>query len=166
MAKVLLIKKADLIAFTQANGNIDSDKLMQHIAVAQDINLQSLLGTDLLEKLQADVSGSTLSGNYLTLMQEYVKPVLIHWSMVEAIPMLALTIGNGGIYRHEPENGTSLDASEIRDLVNAEKKRAVYYSDRLIEYLNHNSNLFPEYTSNTNEDVSPRKNSNFVRWNL
>lgn len=166
MAKVLLIKREDLIKFTKASGNIDSDKLMQYISIAQDIRLQDLLGTDLLEKLQSDVSGSTLSGNYLTLVQEYVKPVLIHWSMVEAIPMLALTIGNGGIYRHEPEAGTPLDAEEIRDLVDAEKRRAVYYSDRLVDYLSHNSDLFPEYTSNTNEDISPRKNSSYISWNL
>lgn len=166
MAKVLLIKKKDVIAFTQANGNIDSDKLMHHIAIAQDIELQSYLGTDLLEKLQSDVSGSTLSGNYETLVQEYVKPVLIHWSMVHAIPMLAVTIGNGGIYRHEPESGAALTDDEIRDLVAHEKKRAVYYSDRMIDYLSHNSELFPEYTSNTNEDVNPRKDSSYCSWNL
>jgi len=166
MAKVLLIRREDVVRFTQTNGNVDSDKLMQHISIAQDIHLQNYIGTDLLEKLQSDVSGSTLSGNYETLVTEYIKPVLIHWSMVEAIPMLAVTIGNGGIYRHEPESGTSLDPSEVRDLVDAEKKRAVYYTDRMIDYLTHNSELFPEYTSNTNEDVSPSKNSNYIGWNL
>ena len=104
MAKVLLIRREDVVRFTQTNGNVDSDKLMQHISIAQDIHLQNYIGTDLLEKLQADVSGSTLSGNYETLVTDYIKPVLIHWSMVEAIPMLAVTIGNGGIYRHEPES--------------------------------------------------------------
>lgn len=166
MAKVLLITKKDVINFTQANGNIDSDKLMQHIAIAQDIHLQDYLGTDLLQRLQSDVSGSSLSGNYLTLVQTYIKPVLIHWSMVEAIPMLAVTIGNGGIYRHEPESGSPLDADEIRTLVDLERKRAVYYTDRLIDYLSNNSELFPEYSSNTNEDVHPRKDSNYCTWNL
>jgi len=166
MAKVLLIRREDVVRFTQTNGNVDSDKLMQHISIAQDIHLQNYIGTDLLEKLQADVSGSTLSGNYETLVTDYIKPVLIHWSMVEAIPMLAVTIGNGGIYRHEPKSGTSLDPSEVRDLVDAEKKRAVYYTDRMIDYLTHNSELFPEYTSNTNEDISPSKNSNYIGWNL
>ena len=56
------------------------------------MHLQRYLGTDLLEKLQADVVADTLSGNYLTLVQDWVKPALIHWTMVELIPMIALRL--------------------------------------------------------------------------
>lgn len=166
MAKVLLIKREDLIKFTQANGNIDSDKLMQHVAIAQDMHLQSYLGTDLLVKLQADIQADNLSGDYLDLVTDWIKPVLIHWTAVELIPYLAITMGNGGIYRHEPESGTPLDAEEIRSLTDLERKRAVYYTDRLIDFLSHNNEKFPEYTSNTEEDVHPNKNSNYCTWNL
>jgi hypothetical protein len=166
MAQVLLLTTDDVKTFTPLDGNVDKDKYVQYIKIAQDIHAQRYLGTDLLNKLQDDVSADALTGNYLTLVQNYLKPVLIHWTMVEAIPMLAINISNGGIFRHEPENATPLSAEEIRDLVNQEKARAVYYTDRMIDYLVHNSSLFPEYLTNSNEDVSPDRDSNYCSWNL
>ena len=68
MAKVLFIQRKDLVTFTAANGNVDTDKLLPYVEMAQDIEVQRLLGTDLYEKLKADISGGTLTGNYLTLV--------------------------------------------------------------------------------------------------
>ncbi len=166
MAKALLISDSDLKALSSMSGNVDTDKLKPHVVYAQDAHIQRYLGTDLLEKIQADIIADSLSGNYTTLVQTWVKPALIHWSMVEAIPMLSVNISNGGIFRHEPENGTPLTSDEITRLVNDERDRAVYYSRRLVEYLTANNELFPEYTTNTNEDVNPSTDTNFCSWNL
>jgi hypothetical protein len=166
MAKALLIKRDDVMTFSNVNGNIDTDKMIQYIAIAQDMHLQRYLGTDLLEKLQADVVADTLSSNYLTLVQDWVKPALIHWTMVELIPMIAVTIGNGGIYRHSSENATALSSVEVSELVSQERDFATYYSKRLVDYLCNNSELFPEYSSNSNEDVDPSTDTNFCGWVL
>jgi hypothetical protein len=166
MAQTLLIKRDDLVTFTNMNGNIDTDKFIQYIAIAQDIHLQRVLGTDLLEALQTKVSGSTLSGNYLTLVTNWIKPALIHWAMVEFLPMQAVTVANGGIFRRDPENGTSLSSQEVDNLVNQERDFAVYYSNRLSDYLCNNMSLFPEYNSNTKEDISPSSDSNYCSWVL
>jgi len=166
MAKALLIQRDDLITFTNMNGNIDTDKFIQYVAIAQDIHAQRYLGTDLLEKIQADIIGATLAGNYLTLVNDWVKPMLIHWTMVEYLPMGSVTVANGGAFRHTPENATPLDKSEVDSLVSQERDFAVYYSKRLIDYLCANNTLFPEYSSNTNEDVDPSTNTNFASWVL
>ena len=50
MAKALLISRQDAIRFTNMNGNIDTDKFIQYVSIAQDIHIQSMLGTKLLEK--------------------------------------------------------------------------------------------------------------------
>ena len=89
MAEVLLIERADLVKFTVVDGNVDTDKFVQFIKIAQDIHIQGYLGTDLLNKLKADIEAGTLSGNYLSLLETYVKPMLIHWAMVEYLPPLA-----------------------------------------------------------------------------
>ena len=78
MAEALLIQPIDLKRFTFVDGNLDSDKLLQFVKIAQDIHIQSYLGTDLLNKLKADVTAGTLTGVYLTLLDTYVKPMLIH----------------------------------------------------------------------------------------
>jgi hypothetical protein len=75
---VLLITKDDLFKYTQLSGNFDIDKITPFIKVAQDIEVQQLLGTVLYRKILTDVQNSTLTGNYLTLVSEYVQPMLIH----------------------------------------------------------------------------------------
>ena len=56
MAEALLISRNDIVKFTALNGNIDTDSFIQWIKVAQDIHIQNYLGTNLLEKLQLDVT--------------------------------------------------------------------------------------------------------------
>jgi len=164
MAQALLITPEDVLRYSNLNGNVDSDKFVQYIAIAQDMHVQRLLGTDLLEKVQADIISGTLTGNYLSLVTDWVKPALIHWSLVEFLPMGSITIGNGGIYRHQPENATALDKRDVDSLVSQERDFAVYYSNRLVDYLCNNSTLFPEYSSNSNEDVSPSTENNWCGW--
>jgi hypothetical protein len=166
MAKALLITTDDMLRYSNLSGNVDTDKFIQYIGIAQDIHIQRLLGTDLLEKIQEDIIASSLTGNYLTLVTNWVKPALIHWALVEFLPMAGITVGNGGIYRHEPENASALTKEEVDSLVNQEKDFAVYYSNRLVDYLCNNSSLFPEYTSNTNEDVNPSSDNNYASWVL
>jgi len=166
MAKALLITYDDLLRYSNMSGNVDSDKAIQYVSISQDIHVQRLLGTDLLEKIQSDIIGSTLSGNYLSLVTNWVKPALIHWTLVELLPMISVTIGNGGIYRHAPENANTLSSEEVDSLVSQERDFAVYYSNRLVDYLCNNSTLFPEYNSNTNEDVNPSTDNNFCSWVL
>ena len=65
MAKALLISRQDAIRFTNMNGNIDTDKFIQYVSIAQDIHIQSMLGTKLLEKIQAEIIAGTLANPYL-----------------------------------------------------------------------------------------------------
>lgn len=167
MAKVLFIQRKDLVTFTAANGNVDTDKLLPYVEMAQDIEVQRLLGTDLYEKLKADINGNTLTGNYLTLVDTYIKPILIHYGFMRALPYLGITIANGGIYRNSAENATALTKDEVEYLVEAERDAAQYYSTRMIDYLNFNASAnFPEYFTNQNEDISPDYDDNFNGWYL
>ena len=70
MAKALFVTRQDISVFTAANGNIDNDKLLPFINQAQDIHIQNYLGTDLYDKIQADIVAGTLAGVYLTLVTE------------------------------------------------------------------------------------------------
>ena len=97
MAKVLFIQPKDIKEFTASNGNIDVDKLLPYIYQSQTIEVQRLLGTKLYDKLISDITGGTLTGNYQTLVNTYIKPILIHYAMMYALPYLSVTISNGGV---------------------------------------------------------------------
>ena len=165
MSKVLFIQRKDLVTFTSANGNIDTDKLLPYVDMAQSIEVQRLLGTKLYDKLKTDITGGTLTGNYLTLVDTYIKPILIHYAMMYALPYLSVTISNGGVYRNNPENATALNSDEINTLVEKERDTAQYFSQRMIDFLNFNAgSQFPEYYTNSNEDISPDYEDNFGGW--
>tara|TARA_R100001460_G_scaffold73776_1_gene114659 strand:- start:232 stop:738 length:507 start_codon:yes stop_codon:yes gene_type:complete len=165
MSKVLFIQRKDLVTFTSANGNIDTDKLLPYVDMAQSIEVQRLLGTKLYDKLKSDITGGTLTGNYLTLVDTYIKPILIHYAMMYALPYLSVTISNGGVYRNNPENATALSSDEINTLVEKERDTAQYFSQRMIDFLNFNAgSQFPEYYTNSNEDISPDYEDNFGGW--
>jgi uncharacterized protein YueI len=51
MAEALIITRDDVVKFTSLNGNVDPDKFIQYIKIAQDIHVQKYLGTDLLNKV-------------------------------------------------------------------------------------------------------------------
>jgi hypothetical protein len=166
MAEALLITRTDLVKFTAMNGNVDTDKFIQYIKIAQDIHIQGYLGTDLLQKIQADIVASTLTGNYLTLVETYVKPMLIHWAMVEYMPFAAYTIANKGVYKHSSENSENVDKIEVDFLIEKERKIAEHYTQRFIDYICFNQSKFPEYNTNSNGDMYPNTDTNFSGWVL
>jgi len=58
--KALFITLKELKRKSIFDGNIDADKIIQFIEVAQDTEIQTYLGTKLYDKLQADIIADTL----------------------------------------------------------------------------------------------------------
>lgn len=164
MATPLLITRDDLVRFTAVNGNVDTDKFIQFVKIAQDIHIQTYLGTKLLEKIQSDIVANTLTGNYETLVDTYVKPMLIHWSLVEYLPFAAYTIANKGVYKHSSENSENVEKNEVDFLLEKERQIAQHYSERFISYMSFNQDLFPEYNQNVNDDMYPDTTNNYTGW--
>jgi len=166
MAEPLLISKKDLQEYTALNANTDVDKVIQFVLVAQNIWIQQYTGSKLLNKIKADILANTLSGNYLTLVRTYLKPMLIHFTMVEYLPFCAYTISNKGIYKHQSENSEIVSKEEVDYLIEKEKRIAESYSQRFLDYICNNSSLFPEYNTSTNGDVIPQNNNYLTNWYL
>ncbi|HUV84554.1 MAG TPA: hypothetical protein VMV86_02545 [Methanosarcinales archaeon] len=167
MAEAILITRKDVIKFTAMNGNVDTDKFIQYVKIAQDIHIQNYIGTELLLSIQNKITNSTLTGDYLSLVTTYIKPMLIHWAMVEYLPFAAYTVANKGVFKHSSENAENVSKEEVDFLIEKERDTAQYYTDRFISYMSFNaSSKFPEYYTNNNEDVYPDKDANFEGWVL
>ena len=166
MATALFVSRDEIVKFTALNGNIDVDSYIQWVKIAQDIHIQNYLGTKLFNKINDDIMAGTLAGNYLSLTNVYVKPMLIHWSMVEYLPFAAYTIANKGVYKHNSENSDTVSKEEVDFLVEKERSIAENYTRRFIDYMSFNNSLFPEYNTNSNADVYPDKQSDFAGWQL
>jgi hypothetical protein len=166
MPTALLITRDDIVRYTNVNGNVDVDKFIQFVLIAQDIHIQSMLGTKLLQKIQADIIASTLVDPYLSLLTTYIKPCLIHFAMVEFLPYSAYTIANKGVYKHGAENSETVSKDEVDFMVEKQRQTAMHYKERFVDYICENSSLFPEYNSNTGSDMSPNSDTDFTGWVL
>jgi hypothetical protein len=164
MATALLITRDDIVKLTALGGNVDIDKFVQFVLIAQDIHLQNYLGTQLLEKIQSDILANTLSGNYQILVEKYLKAMLIHWAMVEYLPFAAYTIANAGVYKHTSENSENVEKNEVDFLIEKERSIAQNYTERFLDYISFNQDLFPEYNDNSNWDMYPDTRNNYQGW--
>lgn len=164
MAEALLVTRNDIVKFTAMNGNVDTDKFIQFVKIAQDIHIQNYTGTNLINKIKADILADTLTGNYLSLTEVYLKPMLIHWAMVEYLPFAAYTIANKGVYKHSSENSENVQKNEVDFLIEKERQIAQHYTERFINYISFNNNLFPEYYNNQNGNMYPDSMNNYTGW--
>tara|TARA_R100001460_G_scaffold65204_3_gene105522 strand:- start:459 stop:959 length:501 start_codon:yes stop_codon:yes gene_type:complete len=166
MATALFITRDDLVRNTFLSGNVDTDKFIQFIKIAQEVHIQQYLGTKLFDKISADIIAGSLSGTYQTLVNEYVQPMLIHYAMTEYLPFSAFTASNGGLFKKTSENGETATRDDISFLIEKERNLAEYYTRRFIDFMAFNQSSYPEYTSNTNDDIHPLKDSVFQGWVL
>jgi hypothetical protein len=169
MAEVLLINRADIMRITGLNGNIDEDKILPHVKTAQDIHLQPIIGTNLMDKIKALITAGTLNdaGNeyYATLENTYITPTLVYLVMWDFLPFLQYEISNGGINQHTTENGINASEENMNMLVQRFKDKAEFYGNRLTDYMCDNSTEFPELSAAiTGGELNDAGQQNFYNW--
>ena len=163
---VLFISEETIKKSTTINGNVDAELLLPYIKVSQDIHIHQLLGTDLYDKLQQDITGDAIAGAYQTLLEVYIQPVLIHYSLYECLPFLSYKIMNKDIVRKISETSTAASLEDIVYMREIIKNTAEYYAKRMVDYIKNNTASFPEYSSNSGADLSPTKEAYFSGMNL
>ena len=164
--KALFISRTDLVKNTIIDGNVDTDKFIQFISIAQDIHIQNYLGTKLYERIENDIINDTLTGNYLKLVTDYIQPMLIHYAMVDYLPFAAYQVKNGGVFKHNSENAETVSKDEVDFLIQKERDFAEYYTRRFVDYICFDNTKFPEYTENQQSDVYPDKDVDSSNWVL
>ena len=166
MATALFISRTDLVKNTVIDGNTDTDSFIQFVKIAQEIHIQNYLGTKLYNRIASDIIADTLTGDYLTLVTDYIQPMLIHYAMVDYLPFAAYQVKSGGIFKHSSENAETVSKDEVDYLVQKEREFAEYYTRRFVDFICFDSSKFPEYTQNTESDVYPDKDTNNSNWVL
>ena len=154
-AQVIFIDASYIKAYSHIDGSVDEKDMLPSIIQAQDSQIQPILGTELFKKLKTEITAGSISGDYDTLLNDYVRMATLKWFLVHFYPYLQGKIMNGTIGSRNVDNITALSQNEVARLIDIERSNAQFYSERLIEYLQNNSSLFTEYTSNSGADMNP-----------
>jgi len=168
MATVLFINRQDLLRNSIIDGNVDTDKYVQFIKLAQEIHIQNYLGTEMYNALSSAIPtiDDPVNARWKSLLNDYVVPMLIWFSQVDYIPFASYQIRNGGVSKHVSENSESVSKEEVDYLVEKARTNAEWYTRRFIDYMGFNQTTYPEYTSNINDDIYPSNDATFNGWVL
>ena len=171
MAKALFITTKDIKRYSVLSGSVDPDKFIYMVEIAQDTEVQNYLGTKLLEKIQDLILAGTINdpanAAYKTLLETYIKPMTIYWALVCYMPFAAYSVGAKGVFKGSSETAETVDKDEVDYLVEKYRDIAQFYTNNFIDFMVYNQATYPEYNSNTNDDIYPdTANADFGGWVL
>jgi len=164
MAKsILLVSENKIKAFSDINENLDSALLLSNIQIAQDIGLQTLLGTKFYEHMLTAASGNTLTQGENILLQDYIQPYLIWRAAYESLPSIYMRVMNKSVIIGNTEQGAPVGYKEFEYLRNIYSERFQFYSQRLMDYIKNNQSWFPIYYQYTSTDgMKPSKENYYA----
>ena len=161
MTNTFLISEAQIRNYTDIEDNIDSALIKNGIREAQDIKLQTVLGTLLTEKLYSLVDAGTVGDSanaaYKTLLDSYVQNMLIYasyWYILDTVYMRSRN--NGLLIPDGGESSIAVDRSMYNVKRQAVQNKMEFYSDLLTDYIIEEQVSFPELNaSNKLYDLIP-----------
>jgi hypothetical protein len=164
---VLLISETKLKNFTNINKNVDMDVLKAEVQIAQDVDLQTLLGTLFYNHLLSQVSstGNTFNADETTLVNDYIQPYLIQQAYFRAMPSIMYRSMNRSIVQGSMENAEPVSIETFKYLRNIQKQTADFYMTRLQDYLliGRGQNQFPQYnTQSTIDGMIPNRQEKYM----
>jgi len=163
----LYISSTRLKRDTALGESVNDDLIMPYILLAQDMNILTILGTDLDTKLKSEIQAGTLAGDYKTLVETYIQPALVQFSFTQLVPYLRLRfVNNAVVVMGATDQSTSATYDDLRPVMDTATNAAEFYRQRMIDYLTNNSSLFPEYSTNTGSDLSPTTRNYYTGLNL
>ena len=155
MAELLFIQPSDMTETSVMGGNIDYDKITFHIINTQVCVIEPLLGTELYDKIIADVTASTITGVYLTIFNEFVKPITKNIAIAEYIEVASLVVDNGGIFKKAPTDTIEVNKDDIQTLSGKYRAFAQKIVIRFQKFIC--KNTVPEY-KRVQDEVDADKN--------
>jgi len=157
----LFISEEYLKNNTIIDENVDMKLLLPTIWMAQTRHIQEAIGTVLYNDLVGKIAPTdTLAGDDLTLVDQYIAPALLYWTLYHADTTLLYKYRNKSIATKGSDNATAVDFKTHIYLSDKHKDEAEWYTQRLIEYLCENSTLYPLYDTESGlDEIRPQSHA-------
>lgn len=136
---VLFLTNNEIAETTIVGGNVERDKYRECIITIQETVIESMLGTLLYDKIVSDLQNSTLADEYLTIFNEFVKPITKWLSVAEYIEVSNYYLGNKGLFKPSSENSEIADKNDRIFLSSKYKSRAQERIERFGKWIKRNN---------------------------
>jgi hypothetical protein len=146
------------------DSNVDDNLIVNAIETAQEIDIQSIIGTKLLDTLKNQVDTNSLSVANKKLLDDYLRPTLIRY----AASHLALLLNNRftaqGVVEKESNSSNPVDWRVVQDEL---RNIAEFYAQRMIRYILGNLSLYQDFFKVENiSQMRSRLTSYSIGWHL
>lgn len=156
MAELLLIRPSEITQTTIIGGDVDVDKYNFSILNTQTTLIEPLLGSELYDKIRTDFEADTLAGDYLTLYNDFIKPILKFGTTAEYIEVCSYSVNDGGIFTHQTDNKSVPERKDIEQLAGKYRGLTEVYIDRFQKWIC--KNPLAEYKT-VQDEVDAEKNT-------
>lgn len=156
---------------SEVQDNVEEKLIKRSILTGQDIDIQSLLGTELYEIVLSELynfkhTGTTISTRIKTLVDDYIVPVLLYSVLRDVIPFILMRITPSSVSQNDNNTNSNQTEYKIVSLFRKEyETKYQHYANRLTFYLNENDTTFPEWsymnTSGDRQSVAPKKDQSY-----
>ncbi len=116
MRDILFVSPENIYERSAVHKNIDSKMIIPEIKAVQEMYLLPVLGTALYERLQDGIDNSNLTADEVTLLKDYIRDPLIHYTISELAPALSFQLWNKGLTRKTTENSEANRGNLVGDL--------------------------------------------------
>lgn len=156
MSLAILISEQRVKQLTNLDNNVRVEEITPFIIQAQDLYLQDRLGTKFLTRLKDGVVADDLNADEKTLLNDYVGPMLAHYSLYLMMPGLKYKLVDKGILSGTSEETAPTSLDELKYLRQSVLDTAEFYDERLREYLiDATSGTFPQFDSPGSDGMQP-----------
>lgn len=160
--KVLFLSVEYLRDNTVINGNVDSEILEPFILLAQNVHIETIVGTKLYNNIIEEIIADTLSADNQTLLDDYLQPALLQWSLYESLPFINYKLTNKAISTKNSDNSDAVELDELHYLRTTVRDVAEYMSERATKFLKTNESTYPLYLLNSEcDEIRPNKTNYF-----
>lgn len=166
MAEIRLTDTQSIVKSTPMGGNVGTDRYVFLIDIVQKMVLEPVLGTKLYEKIKEDYNTNALSGLYLQMHQDYIKPFLNYSVYAKYTHSGSNRIRNNGNLKTNPNNSEQMTNQDNISSENEYRNVANLFLSGLEDFLCYEGVNIPEYkTQDEKYDKDAKNNKGYtVTW--
>lgn len=154
---VLLTTEELIKQYTNINDNTSAEYISPAIYMAQKNDLEAILGTKLVRKLQELVQSNMIDEYdfeyYQELLDDYVTDFLAYATIVRLIPIVSFKIGNNGVVITSDEKVVNMNYDEVFNIKEYYQQQVDYLRYRMQKYLLKNYDKFKELNQSTIDGI-------------
>lgn len=145
-----MINEAEIKQNSVVGDNLDAKYIAPSIVAVQDVYLEPIIGSRLIQRLGEMVTDGTIDDApaiYKTLLDEYIQPYLLNKVISEICVQIFAKIRNSGVVKFTDTQQNNIDLADNNYIRKHYEDLALVYGERLVDYLNKNRQSIPEYNA-------------------